>query len=66
MKVHDVLKKLNYATSEIPVYVQEGAFGEPRRIYAMECAGYYYEEKEYTVASISLNKNEVIIHYKRK
>ena len=59
------MKKVNYAAAKIDVYVQEGAFGSERKIGGMECNGYFYGEKYYTVTSISLEKDRVVIHYKR-
>lgn len=64
MKVADVLKKVNYANSEIPVYMQSGTNGESRKAESMDYADYYYEERARTVTMITLQKDRMVIHYK--
>lgn len=63
MKVKDVLKKINYGSAKIPVYLQDGAFGFLRRVSVMEFSDDRYDEKDRTVASISLLDDKVVIHY---
>ena len=64
MKVKDIVKKINYATAGLPVYVQEGAFGKSRKLVSFDYADYFYDEKDRTVWSISVRTDRVIIHYK--
>lgn len=64
MKVKEVMRKINYRTLQLPVYLQEGAYGTKRKAESWDFGNYYYDEKDYTVTSISLKKDEVIVHYK--
>ena len=64
MKVKDFMKKVNYATAKISVYFQNGISGEPRKATSFDYADYYYDEKERTVTSISLDPDKIIVYYK--
>ena len=64
MKVKELVKKINGASAKMPVFIQEGAFGDKREIHGPEVAGYYYDEEDRTVASISIGDGYVTIHYK--
>lgn len=64
MKVKDVLKKINYGSAKLPVYLREGISGTPRRAEGTDYAGYYYKEQDRTVSSISLNGDNITIYYK--
>ena len=64
MKVRDVVKKINYATAKTPVYIKEGAFGKERQLVSFDFADYYYDERDKTVTSISLEADRMVIHYK--
>lgn len=64
MKVKELVKKINYASSKLPVYMQEGLMGEPKKVVSFDFAGYPFEEAEKTVMSISLGENKVTIYYK--
>ena len=66
MKVKEVMKKFNYAAAEIPVFLQEGASGTKRMAVSWDYGNYYFDEQDYTVTSISLKKDEVVIHYKMR
>jgi len=64
MKVKDIMKKINYGTSKIPVFLQEGVTGTIRKAESFDYADYFYEEKDRTVTTISLLEGKMIIHYK--
>lgn len=65
MKVKDIMKKINYASAKIPVYLQEGVSSEViRKAISFDYAGYYTGVSEATVTSISLEPDRIIIHYK--
>lgn len=64
MKVKDFLKKVNYACAKVPVYLQNGISGTPRKADSTDYADYYYDEKERTVTSISLAPDKITVYYK--
>lgn len=64
MKVKDILKKVNYGTAKLPVYLQEGVSGTERKAVSFDFADYYYDEKERTVTSISIGADRITVHYK--
>ena len=65
MKVKDILKKVNYATAKIPVYLQEGFDPDvTRKAISFDFAGYYTGISEATVTQIELQADRIIIHYK--
>jgi len=64
MKVKDIMKKINYGTSKIPVFFQEGVTGNIRKANSFDYGDYFYEEKDKTVTTISLLEGKMIIHYK--
>lgn len=64
MKVKDFLKKVNYASSKQPVYLQEGACGARRKCNPSDYSGFFFAEQDRTVMSFSLKDNAVVVHYK--
>lgn len=66
MKVKEVLRKINYGAAQLPVYLQEGAFGPKRKAVSFDYNGYYFDEQDYTLNSISIRKDHIVIHYKPK
>lgn len=64
MKVKDFLRKVNYGSAKLPVYLQEGITGEPRKAISFDYANYPYPERERTVCSISLGTDKIIVYYK--
>lgn len=64
MKVKDIVKKINYGTAALPVYIQEGVFGEQKEVKSFAFAGHHFDEQDKTVTTISLRKDKMIIHYK--
>lgn len=64
MKVKDFLKKVNYTTVKIPVYLQNGICATPRKAENTDYADYYYDEKERTVTSIDLSPDKITVYYK--
>lgn len=64
MKVKDIVKKINYATARLPVYMQEGISGEQKEVKSFDFAGYHFDEQDKTVTTISLCKDKMIIYYK--
>lgn len=64
MKVKDFMKKVNAASAKLPVYLCEGVGGKERRAVSLDFGDYYYDEKERTVMSISLEADKVIVYYK--
>ena len=63
MKVNEIMKKVHYARAKLPVYLQEGAFGESRKAESTDYQDYYYPEKNKTVAGIELLEDRVVIYY---
>lgn len=63
MKVHDIVKKINYARAKQEVYIRTG-WNEPRKLSSVEFENYFYDEKYCTVTSIDLEENRMIINYK--
>lgn len=66
MKVKDILNKINCKTAQQPVFLQDGAFGDYREVTPSDLAGHHYDEKEYTVASISIKDDKIVVHYIRR
>lgn len=64
MKVSDFIKKVNYGSAKLPVYFKEGVSGTERKAISFDFAGYYYDEKERTVTSISLDVDRITVYYK--
>ena len=64
MKVVDVMKKINGASAKMPIFMQEGVYGEKREAHGAEFNGYNYPERDRTVTSISLCNGYVVVHYK--
>lgn len=64
MKVKDFMKKVNYASAKLPVYLCEGVCGSERKASSWDYGNYYYDEMDRTVASISLEADKVIVYYK--
>lgn len=64
MKVKDFMKKVNYGLLKIPVYLQEGIQGEPRKALSWDFADYYYDEKDRTVQSITITAEKITVYYK--
>ena len=64
MKVKDFLKKVNYGSAKLPVYLQEGIAGIARKAVSFDYADYHYEEKERTVTSITIMTDKIIVYYK--
>ena len=64
MKVKEIIKKINYGNSKLPVILQEGISGEPRQAVSFDYAGYYFKEADRTVQTISILNDKVIIYYK--
>ena len=64
MKVKDFLKKVNVGTLKLPVYLQEGICGEPRKAVSFDFGDYNYDEMDRTVSSISIREDRVIVYYK--
>ena len=64
MKVKDFVKKVNYASAQLPVYTQEGIIGEPKKVISFDYAGYPFEEQDRTVTSISILTDKIIVYYK--
>lgn len=64
MKVKEILKKVNYGRLKLPVFLQEGISGEPRKAISFDFAGYPFKESERTVQSISIEADKVIVYYK--
>ena len=64
MKVREFLKKVNYKTAKIPVYLENCNGDNRRKAISFDFAGYYSEEAEKTVKSIDLRADEIIVQYK--
>lgn len=64
MKVKDFARKVNYGSARLPVYVQNGISGAPRKLNGPDFADYYYEEADKTVSSISIEADKIIVYYK--
>lgn len=64
MKVNDIMKKINYGLSKLPVYLQDNTTCEKRKADSFDYAGYYYPEKDRTITSISILTDKVVIYYK--
>lgn len=64
MKVKDILKKVNVGRLDIPVYLQEGAFGERRKAWGPDFNGGYSKEADRTVVSIDVKSSHFTIFYK--
>lgn len=64
MKVKDFVKKVNYKSSKLPVYTQEGIYGEPRKIISFDYSGYPFDEQDRTVTTISILEDKIIVYYK--
>lgn len=63
MKVKDIVKKINYGSSELPLFLQEGALGKMREVTTSEYENNEYAEANYTANGITLKTDKVIIHY---
>ena len=66
MKVREIINKINYCTARLPVYLQERAFGEVTQVESFAFADNYYPQKYDTVTSISIDKDRITIHYKKR
>lgn len=64
MKVKDVVKKINYASAKLPIYMKCGLGGYEIKVTSWDCNGYCFEEQDRTVMSISIEEEKVIIYYK--
>ena len=64
MKVKEFMRKVNYASAKLPVFLQEGICGSPRKATNWDFGNYYFDEQDRTVTSISLEANRVIVYYK--
>lgn len=66
MKVKDFMKKVNIGTLKLPVYLQEGISGTPRKAdnWDFNPNDYYKKEHDRTLESISILSDKVIVYYK--
>lgn len=64
MKVNDILKLVNGATQQQPIYLQPLDYGLPaRKAEPTDLNGYYYPEKYLTVKGVEVLKDRVVIRY---
>lgn len=64
MKVKEFMRKVNAASAKLPVYLCEGVGGKERKAETWDFGDYYYDEKDRTVMSISLEGDRVVVYYK--
>ena len=64
MKVHEFMKKINAGRLNIPVFLQEGIGGEPRKAWGPDFFDGYYDEKYKTLQSITITDKGVTVYYK--
>ena len=64
MKVKDFLRKVNYGSAKLPVYLQNGITGKKRKAVSFDFADYEYEEKDKTVSSFSIGADSITVFYK--
>lgn len=65
MKVKEFLKKVNYATCALPVYLESVKDPDCRReAFSWDFAGYHFDEQDRTVASIEVRNDKIVVLFK--
>lgn len=65
MKVKELLKKVNYATCALPIYLKSVEDpGVKREAFSWDFAGYHFDEQDRTVASIDVQNDKLVILFK--
>lgn len=64
MKVKEFLKKVNYATLQMPVILESINTYESREAVSFNFNGYPFPEENKTVHGIHIRSNKVVVYYK--